>query len=507
MNEEAFEELGYVLDNADKGFFVVVGMPDTQCDAARPYASRSAVYNFSDTGEQKNFSEMQLWARRQDSGKALFILNLQVMLVEDIDLQNFNLIRDVLARMDRVWVFGMTAELEERLFLLAPDFYSYVRVKIVFNNAPHKKPEPFEFPYYFTPVEPVEEARNAILAYKPTEEKLMSFEWENAPKEQQSSVAQILSNIAEVYYNQGKYKKALELYNKVLLIRGPVFGTAQLDTGEVYNNIGNIYYMQGEYQKALDFYSKNLSYCSTDSPIYTAQVYNNIATVYGEMGKYEESLDYYSKAVNIKKSILGEESPNTLDTYSNIASVYCKQGDYEKALELNIKVLTTRERVLGKKHLDTADSYHNTANVYARQGNYKKALDLYNKALMIEETVLGKEHDIVASSYNSIGVAYYGQGDYEKALAFYNKGLTIAENTLGENHPETATLYDNIALISYEQGKYQESLPLFLKAHKILAAKLGEQHSLTIKNKKNIISAYNKTNPVISFDEWLSKNL
>ncbi|GHU53055.1 hypothetical protein AGMMS49975_10180 [Clostridia bacterium] len=471
MNEEAFEELSYVLDNADKGFFVVVGMPDTQCDAVRPYASRSAVYNFSDTGESENFSEMQLWARRQGRGKALFILNLQVMLVEDIDLRNFNLIRDVLARMDRVWVFGMTAELEERLFLLAPDFYSYVRVKIVFNDAPHKKPEPFEFPNYFTSAE---ESHNAILAYEPIEEKLMSFEWENAPKEQQSSMAQTLSNIAQVYYNQGKYEKSLELCDKVLLIREAVFGKLHVGTGDAYNRIGDVYFNQGEYQKAFEFYGKALSACVTDTHPVTATAYDNIASVYYKMGEYEQALNYYNKAILIKERVLGKEHPSTINTYNSIALVYCMQGDYEKALELHTKVLTTRERILGKKHLDTAISYHNIAMVYSHQGNYKKALDLYNKALMIQETVLGKEHGSIALSYNNIGVEYCKQGDYEKALTFYNKGLTIAENALGENHPDTARLYYNIALLSYEQGKYQESLPLFLKAHKILVAKLGE---------------------------------
>jgi len=216
----------------------------------------------------------------------------------------------------------------------------------------------------------------------------------------------------------------------------------------LYHEAGNgLYYNNGQYaqavewfRKALDIYEKVLGKEHPD----TATTYNNIAGVYDSQGEYSMALESYQKALDIQEKVLGKEHPSTAATYNNIALVYSNQGDYYMALEWNLKALDIREKVLGKEHPDTAYTYNNIAAVYDSQGNYSMALEWYQKALDIQEKLLGKEHPSTAYTYNNIAFAYDNQGDHSMALEWYKKSYKIFQLVLGDSHPNTITVKENM---------------------------------------------------------------
>ena len=67
--------------------------------------------------------------------------------------------------------------------------------------------------------------------------------------EEHPYTADSYNNLAMVYYSQGRYKEAEELYKKALLIREKVLGEEHPDTATSYNNLALVYYSQGRYEK------------------------------------------------------------------------------------------------------------------------------------------------------------------------------------------------------------------------------------------------------------------
>ena len=65
-----------------------------------------------------------------------------------------------------------------------------------------------------------------------------------------SDVADSLSSLAVLYYNQGQYAKAEPLYHRALAIREKVLGPEHLDVANNLNNLAGLYYNQGQYPKA-----------------------------------------------------------------------------------------------------------------------------------------------------------------------------------------------------------------------------------------------------------------
>jgi tetratricopeptide (TPR) repeat protein len=445
LNNDAYYSIHWIIDHANRGFYLFTASPPMQQQVAKLYQQDNvAVFDYSAHSGAYSYYPLAEWIDQQESS-IVFILNLQVALQEDRDISNFNLSRDMLSDQNKVYIFGMTPDLEIRLTQQAYDLFSYIRIKTHFidENIPSPQYETVSPPSFIA----TEEVKNQLSAYRKIEETIQK-QGIGETSQQQLSTASTLSNIAKAYLNVFDCEHALMLYNQVKDIKISIWGESNSSTATTYYNIAEVYFNRGDYNEALEWFQKALDIreevLGKEHPD-TAETYNNIALVYSRQGDYNRALEEYQKALNIQEKVLGKEHPNTATTYNNIAGVYDDKGDYAKALEGYQKALNIREKVLGKEHPDTAGTYNNIAFVYSYQGDYSKALKWYQKALDIQEKVLGKEHPYTATTYNNIAGVYDSQGDYTKALEWFQKALNILEKILGENHPSTLAVKGNTA--------------------------------------------------------------
>ena len=303
----------------------------------------------------------------------------------------------------------------------------------------------------------------------------------------------LFNSLANSYYYQGEYDKALPLYGKALKIREEVLGDNHPDTATSYDNLASLYKSKGEYDNALPLYQKALKIeeevLGENHPD-TATGYNNLAELYRNKGEYDKALPLYEKSLKIREDILGENHPDTANSYNNLASFYQSKGEYDKALPLYAKALKIREEVLGENHSGTATIYNNLASIYQLKGEYDKALPFQQKALKIREEVLGDKHSDTANSYNNLAELYRNKGEYDKALPFQQKALKIGEEVLGDNHSNTAIIYNNLALLYNSKGEYDKALPLYAKSLKIREEVLGENHTDTASSYNNLALLY-----------------
>jgi tetratricopeptide (TPR) repeat protein len=115
------------------------------------------------------------------------------------------------------------------------------------------------------------------------------------------------------------------------------------------------------------------------------------------------------------------------------------QGRYGEAEPLFQQALEICRSQLGEDHPNTASSLNNLAGLYKSQGRYGEAEPLYQQALEIRRSQLGDDHHDTASSLNNLAVLYEFQGRYGEAEPFYLQALSIWFNKLGENNPSTKT--------------------------------------------------------------------
>ena len=88
--------------------------------------------------------------------------------------------------------------------------------------------------------------------------------------------------------------------------------------------MATVYYSKGEDDKALEYYNKDLvitlATLGADHPS-TAGTYNNMGAVYNNKGEYDKALEYYNKALEIRLATLGADHPNTKLVQENVAKI------------------------------------------------------------------------------------------------------------------------------------------------------------------------------------------
>ena len=454
-NSDAYHTISWIMKNADMGFYIVIASSHMQRKIAEQYiTSRVAIYDYSQNAKPYSYNDINAWAKANEGEDVYFILNMQLAFMDEVgfisdnNMLSFNMSRDLLANVRKIWIFFMTDEAEYRLSTFAYDIYSYIRQKAYFLD---EEESDFEGAHILEFDEYPDYAKiEATLArYKDIEKQCMDFPLEGTPNARLLSAAVTLSNIVRLYAECAHYNEALNLLFRIKDIREKVLDNKHPDIAAVYNSIGLFYARQGHYNKALEWYIKAkdiyIEILGDEHPD-TANVYENIGFVYLQQGLYINALEIYHKALAIREKVLGVLHPDTASIFNNIANLFTIQEDYTNALELYGKALAIWENFFGSEHPKIAAAYNNIANVYYNQQNYSKALEWYGKALDITVKVYGDEHPNTASVYNGIATICAIQGDFKKALELYRKVLSIQKKVLGDNHPETIATLNNIAI-------------------------------------------------------------
>ncbi|GCA85499.1 TPR repeat-containing protein YrrB [Microcystis aeruginosa NIES-2522] len=160
-----------------------------------------------------------------------------------------------------------------------------------------------------------------------------------------------------LYYNQQKYKLALDDYNKAIELNP--------NLAQAYNNRGNLYYNQQKYELALADFNKAIELNRN-----FAEAYYNRGGIYYNLQKYDLALSDYSKAIDI--------NPNLAEAYYNRGGLYSYQQKYELALADFNKAIEINPNF--------AEAYANRGLLYAELKQTEKAkIDLQQAAILFRQ--------------------------------------------------------------------------------------------------------------------------
>lgn len=191
------------------------------------------------------------------------------------------------------------------------------------------------------------------------------------------NVAVVHEKLGDACLYQNKLDEAMKNYNESLA------NGDESCWASVYNGIGNVYFYQGEYAKALEIYEKALEIKQSENSPDIYVVYNNIGACYEKQGKYAKALEKYQESLRQKKNLLGDAHTELASSYENIGRLYTLQKEYDKALEELKKGLKIREERSGCSSPKLAYSYAFVAETYYLKCEYDSAHTYIHKALEI----------------------------------------------------------------------------------------------------------------------------
>ncbi len=361
-SQDGFQTLGWIINNSEQGLYLVVAEERLQKEIVGIYRRGAVeVYDYKQRPGAYSFRDLQEWVLSLPETKVFMIANFHLALQDEESLKRLNFSRDMIDGLGKNFIFLITPYGDDSLVCGAYDFYSFVKLRILFDD--HE----------------TESVKEEIMI--PEEDELVLENMEDPEVlKQKLAEAYVLIEQAKEEKNKGHYFESEKMLLHARKIKEKLLGPEHLEMAEI------------DYE---------------------------LAEVYEGQGRYKEAEELNKKSLRIREGVLGEEHPDTAAGYNNLAGVYESQGRYREAEELYQKTLRITEKILGEEHPETATGYNNLAEVYERQGRYKEAINYYLKAYKICFSKLGQNHPNTQISYKNLEMVYtenYPEEDFKQFL-------------------------------------------------------------------------------------------
>ncbi|MBV9162892.1 MAG: tetratricopeptide repeat protein [Pseudonocardiales bacterium] len=212
-----------------------------------------------------------------------------------------------------------------------------------------------------------------------------------------------------------------------------------------------------------------------------AWLLDRAATYLQTRGELAPARLLFERAWDLRRSVLGEDHPDTLHTTNSLSFNLSELGRYERARELSEATLTRCRRVLGENHPDTLRAAYILALALWDLGQYERARELGEATLTRCRRVLGENHPDTLRAAYILALYLWESGRYERACELGEDALARCRRVLGEDHPETLRSAFILALALWALGRYERACELGEDTLARCRRVLGEDHSTTLR--------------------------
>ena len=233
-------------------------------------------------------------------------------------------------------------------------------------------------------------------------------------------------NVANYYFENGKYSHARKWYDKV------DEGSIPRSERDRFNfNNGYAYFKNKRYDEAKQYFNR----------VNTSQKYGSQAKYYLGFIAYEG--DDYQEATELFEEVKDEERyAEGLSYYQ--ADMNFKLGNFQKAIDM------------GKERFDQSNPVEKSELSKIIGESYFN-LEKYSEAIPYLKEYKGKRGKWNNTDYYQLGYAYYKQGDYQNAIGEFNK-IIDGRNAVAQN------AYYHLAESYLKLNQKQQALNAFKNA-------------------------------------------
>lgn len=306
------------------------------------------------------------------------------------------------------------------------------------------------------------------------------------------------SNLALLYYYQGKYPDAEKLYKRALSINEEVRGPDHPAVGTNLHSLALLYFLRGKYEQVEPLERRALV-IKRKAP---TQDFSSIATIlivlarlYHEQARYVEAEQMFNQAIEIESMAIGEEHPDVAIDLNYQAQFYAARSEYTRAEEIEKRaiVIFTKSPAAMNWRLSVGQS--TMATIYAGQGKKNtEAEQFYMRALEGLEKAFGPDHPEIANTLNGLAKLYITLERYNEAEQLLKRALAIREKMLDPGHPDVAATLNDYGVLYANQKKYPEAEPFYKQALAMREKVFGLSHPYVAETLENYAALLRKTN-------------
>jgi CHAT domain-containing protein len=275
----------------------------------------------------------------------------------------------------------------------------------------------------------------------------------------------IYNSLGVCYHRLNKLDKAKYFYQLAIDYAEKYKGKASSDVAMCLSNLSNIYRNEGDFDKAillaeeaLDLYQKLNDEYGISSVYYSLGVFNFY------LGDYGLAKDYLNTCIQIREKIYPPKHYLLIGPYEVLGIAYEASGDYTSTLRYLEKVRPIILSNYGAGSVIEGYNYENTASVFQSLGQVDSAMWYIKIANSILSKNLPPESSEVAGNCFNYASILYDAGNLKEAVRMLERSNQIFETTGMDQSDNFAENLALSGLIAFELGNKEEAGRLFQKA-------------------------------------------
>jgi hypothetical protein len=187
--------------------------------------------------------------------------------------------------------------------------------------------------------------------------KLQSSQEANMQSPEAAEVKKLNAEVVKLF-NEGKFDEALPLAKRALKISEKAFGSNHPIVADVRSNLAEIYIEKRDYNEAESNYKRILSiyekaFGADDRLV--GKTLDRLAFLRFANRDYAKAGELYQRALAIKEKTLGAEHEEVVQALTNLTEVYRKTRERGKAKPFYERILAIREKAFGPNHPKVAE--------------------------------------------------------------------------------------------------------------------------------------------------------
>jgi len=279
------------------------------------------------------------------------------------------------------------------------------------------------------------------------------------------------TEIAQLYFQQRAYEKAVAYYNQALAIalkqpKSPKYVPALENVANTYFLIKDYANAKKHYLQLLNFYKKQENYKGMLAELEQLVNTDKLA------GKIDNAIAFCNEAMQLAEA--KQDFSAVAELMTDLGFLYQRQGKHEEAIGAFKNSLAVHNQYTkGDQGLSKrGDALGNQGIIYDEIKDYKNAFWNFDQALLLKRKASDVKGE--AKIQNLIGAAHFGRKDYPKSIEALNKAVTLAMS-----QGATDVLQESYRLLSevYLAKKDSRGAQTFLKNYQSLKDSVGSAES------------------------------
>jgi serine/threonine protein kinase len=242
-------------------------------------------------------------------------------------------------------------------------------------------------------------------------------------------------------------------------------------------------------REALDRASSRIGDEFADTPLVEATIRHAIGVAYLHLSEYEQAHIHLVTAVDIRRGLLGDEHPDTVDALVKLASATVSLGRTPDGIDQLKKAIVVLRRVHGDSHEDVITAKNQLVLALYADGRYEEAIpiaeEVVAKAHLVEPGA-DYESGFDGPARNSLAMVLYGAGRYADAAVIYRELYEEATSDGPSDHPGVIAVMNNLGTILVRLERYDEAMEILSETVDAADRVFGPNHD----NAMRVLHAY-----------------